>query len=206
MSIQNQINSIKDKLQKLRELDQTFQIFGSEKHLYKFNPVKTEMEVEIFESKHQILLPLEYKVFIQEIGNGGAGPYYGLEPLENGRSIDLDQKNNDALIELSKPFPHTSHWNLEFGYLKEEDENEYFRFKDEYYDPKHLNGLLRISNFGCGISLNLVVNGPEYGHIWADDITNGNGLFPDPYFQTEKRLTFLEWYELWLDVSIADCE
>jgi len=27
--------------------------------------------------------------------------------------------------------------------------------------------------------------------------------FPDPYFGNEGRITFLDWYELWLDKSLS---
>ena len=35
-----------------------------------------------FEEKHNLLLPEEYKFFLTQIGNGGAGPYYGLYSLD----------------------------------------------------------------------------------------------------------------------------
>lgn len=72
-----------------------------------------------------------------------------------------------------------------------------------FYDDNFINWLLRVSNFGCGIRLNLVVNGAEKGNIWVDDRTNNNGQFPDPYFETTERMDFLKWYETWLDISLA---
>ena len=61
---------------------------------------------------------------------------------------------------------------------------------------------MRISNFGCGVIINLVVKGPEYGYIWADDRVNNNGIFPDRYFGNTEKLTFLGWYELWLEKAL----
>ena len=49
---------------------------------------------------------------------------------------------------------------------EEEYENQYEVFSETYFDSKHVNGLIAICNYGCGISLNLVVNGQEYGNIW----------------------------------------
>lgn len=54
-----------------------------------------------------------------------------------------------------------------------QNEEEYHKLDEEYYSTKWANGLLKISNYGCGISLNLVVNGKEYGNIWFDDRCNG---------------------------------
>lgn len=35
-----------------------------------------------YENKYNIKLPEEYIFFLTQVGNGGAGPYYGLYPLE----------------------------------------------------------------------------------------------------------------------------
>lgn len=115
------------------------------------------------------------------------------EPLENGRFSDLDYKRKDDLIDLTKPFLHTNHWN--FNEVTEENEEEYF-------ENKWINGLLRISNFGCGISINLVVNGIEHGNLWGDDRCNDQGIFPETYSDNNVRIQFLDWYEAWLDKEL----
>ena len=75
--------------------------------------------------------------------------------------------------------------------------------QEEYYHSKWANGLLRIANYGCGTFINLVTNGPEYGKIWVDDRQNEGGIYPDHLRKNSQRLTFLEWYELWLDQMLA---
>ncbi len=201
----DQLNQIKEKLDRLKKLDRSLHAFGAEKHKYKLNKIKSERELTNFEKEHKITLPTGYREFIKQIGNGGAGPYFGLEPIENGIYADLDYKNADHLNDLSKPFPHTQHWNLDFGEVTSENEDEYFRKKDkEYFQNKWTNGILRVSNFGCGVSLNLVVNGKEYGNMWVDDRCNDQGIYPNPYFDTEGRVTFLNWYELWLDKELKE--
>ncbi len=67
-----------------------------------------------------------------------------------------------------------------------------------------MEGALRISNFGCGVSLNLIVNGKEYGNIWADDRCNDQGIYPDPYYKKSGRIQFLDWYEYWLNDSLKN--
>ena len=78
------------------------------------------------------------------------------------------------------------------------------REERKYFSDKWLQGLLRICNYGCGLSLNLVVNGSEYGHIWVDDRGNDGGLYPDNHFGQTGRTKFLDWYELWLDQSLEE--
>ncbi len=209
--MKEQLDRIINKLKMLRELDKSFHIFGSKIHKYKFNSCKSEEELRFFEKENNIILPLGYREFLKYIGNGGAGPYYGLEALENGRYVDLDYKKEENLIDLSKPFEFTESWNFDFTELEEmdskteEDEEKIERYLYEnYYHNKFINGLLRISNFGCGVSINLVVNGKEKGKIWVDDRANDNGIYPDHYFENDEKLNFLDWYELWLDNSISE--
>jgi hypothetical protein len=96
----------------------------------------------------------------------------------------------------------TEAWNLKFEDMQEE---QYHQIKDEeYFDDKWTNGLLRISNFGCGVSMNLVANGSEYGNIWVDDRCNDGGIYPDQYFGNKGRIKFLPWYEAWLDKSLNE--
>ncbi|MGE6220002.1 SMI1/KNR4 family protein [Nubsella zeaxanthinifaciens] len=205
MKFEQQINRIKDKLNRLKEADQDFEIFGSDTHEYNLNPAKTEEELMKFETENQITLPDEYREFLLFVGNGGAGPYYGLEPLEHGREVDLDYVSGKYLLDLSKPFQFTEPWNVEFEEADDDNYEEIEQQKIEnYYDNKFSNGLLRISNFGCGVRMNIVVNGKEKGNIWVDDRTNGNGIFPDPYFDITDKITFLDWYELWLDKSLKE--
>lgn len=203
--MKEQIERIKIKFQQLRQLDKDFEVFGSEKHKYLFNQTKSEKELLDFEERNSIKLPIAYKEFLKQIGNGGAGPYYGLEPIENGLFADLDYKDESELNDLSKPFPHIEHWNLDFGEVTDENEDAFFKQKDEeYYQNKWANGLLRVSNFGCGVSVNLVVNGTEYGNLWIDDRCNEQGIYPNPYIENRERITFLDWYEHWIDTELKE--
>lgn len=168
------------------------------------NAVMTEQSLGEFELEHHIKLPEGYRDFLKYMGNGGAGPYYGLEPLGNGLFMDLDYKDRSGKINPSLEFGFTDAWNLPISKYEDTITDEEYELliqkrEQEYFDPKWTNGLLRICNFGCGVSINLVVNGPEYGHIWVDDRCNDGGVYPDHYFGNKERLGFLDWYELWLD-------
>lgn len=204
-----QLENIKNKLEKLRQLDNNLEIFGAEKHRYMLNPTVSIDTIKQFEVKHKIVLPEEYVAFLTTLGNGGAGPFYGLEPLENALFDDLDYKNKERSLNPSKPFLHTEAWNMEFEPVgenenQEENDRQYEEFTSQYFDKKHMNGVIAICNYGCGISLNLVVNGKEYGHIWTDDRVNDGGIYPTIQLDEKDKITFLDWYELWLDKSILE--
>jgi len=197
-----QISVIRQKLKELKRKDPAFQVFGSSSHRYQSKGRLYENEVKSFERAYNIELPPDYREFIMQIGNGGAGPYYGLESLADGIYQDLDNKKKADLINPSLEFPFTEAWNMDY-YNEEEEEPDELKEK-EYFDSKWANGLLRLSNFGCGVSMNLVVNGKECGNIWVDDRCSDGGIYPDQYFGNEGRITFLTWYELWLDKSLSE--
>ena len=95
-----EIKIINEKLEKLIKLDKDFSIFGSSSHEYIINPKLTEEEIQNFEEKNQITLPDEYREYLKNIGNGGAGPFYGLLELED----------NDNVISCEYYRPHNAHY------------------------------------------------------------------------------------------------
>ena len=62
--MKEQIERIKTKFDRLKQLDKNFEVFGSEKHKYLFNPTKSEKELIDFEKNNSIKLPVEYKEFL----------------------------------------------------------------------------------------------------------------------------------------------
>ena len=203
MDIDNQILYVRQSLTKLKTHDKKFRVFGSSTHKYLLNPVIRESEVRAFENKYAINLPEAYRRFLIELGNGGAGPYYGLQTLEDSLFADLDYKRANEFLNPSKPFLLTEKWNMTFeGDYSNEQERQ--AFEEEYFKDSWVNGLLRICNYGCGASLNLVVNGAEYGNIWVDSRGNDEGIYPDPYFGQSERTQFLDWYILWLNKSLKE--
>ena len=80
------IESIKKKLEELRNLDKRYSIFGAERHRYKLNKTLSEKEIHQIETDHQIVLSEEYKALLQYLGNGDAGCGYGLERIESKKN------------------------------------------------------------------------------------------------------------------------
>jgi hypothetical protein len=62
---------------------------------------------------------------------------------------------------------------------------------DDLIAPIYLNGTIELGSDGCGMTWVLVVSGPQLGRIWR---LSEFGAYPcDP------PLSFLDWYEAWLD-------
>ncbi|WP_126243325.1 SMI1/KNR4 family protein [Chitinophaga rhizosphaerae] len=209
LEITEQFERIRSKFSQLSTRDAGQTVFGSTSHRYLFHQPVSIQEIESFETRHGIRLPAEYTLFLTEMGNGGAGPYYGLEMLKNVLYTDLDYRKPDELLNPSAPFPHTTGWNAEFKptVSEEEDlqgyEEQYETFSDMYFDPSWMNGAIAICNYGCGIGIHLVVNGPAHGTIWADLRGSDNGIQPASVSGNTAPPTFFDWYESWLDESLA---
>ena len=72
------IESISADLDRCRSAKRLPKVFGAESHRFELNPAVRKSIVTNFESKYRIELPEDYRRFITELGNGGAGPYYGV--------------------------------------------------------------------------------------------------------------------------------
>lgn len=101
---------------------------------YELNPVIAEDRVELFEHAYLIRLPSEYRDFLVQIGNGGAGPYYGIFPLgtvDDNFAVRAWKVNDSLVGDPSKPFRFEDAWNdttnLPPDDLLEKNEEEYWR-------------------------------------------------------------------------------
>jgi hypothetical protein len=108
--------SILAALEALKRRDARRQLFGGDSHDYALNPPLPAAEVEAFERKHSITLPDDYKYFLTQVGNGGAGPFHGVLPLGEWAFTDRLHKIDDPEWHIDgepgQPFQHTQAWNL----------------------------------------------------------------------------------------------
>jgi hypothetical protein len=194
------------KIEQLRSMDAALKLFGAGTHRYRFNPPLEPEAVAAFEASQALRLPEDYREFILNVGNGGAGPCYGIYPLLPEGSIHHGWSNKDhARIDLSVPFPHAGDWDA--AWLDEIDwdagERPDDSLMEEYLDTRHMAGSLCLCHRGCGDFWLLVVKGDERGNIWMDGRGNLSGIFPESGAHGE-RLSFSQWYLNWLDECLKE--
>ncbi len=194
------MNSIAKYIEVLRVKDAACTLYGANKHRYTPDSPATLKSVEDFEDRYSVKLPLDYRKHIMTFSNGGPGPGMGLVSLTNCTMRDLDSRQSLYSTIPSLPFPLSAEWNLE-PVDPDVDEAAYRTFETNYYSEYYDRGVIRLSNYGCGIWCNLVVNGDEFGHVWFDDRTNENGIRPAS-FKGQSRITFADWYAAWIEESL----
>ena len=82
-------------------------VFGADEHRFVLNPPIPEAQAATFEAEHNVQLPAEYRHFLTAIGNGGAGPFYGVFPFGMmdagfGQASWIDHQG--IVGKLSEPF------------------------------------------------------------------------------------------------------
>ena len=199
-------NYINESLQRLFAAN--VDIFGANDHRFQFNPPLSDAVVGEFERRHRVSLPSEYRHFITEIGNGGAGPYYGVFPLGQmdglGNDFQAWQENDGFVGILSAPFPLSSSWNDLQAKPSDEDlekdEERYGRELDQFASSL-TNGALPICHGGCALRIWLVICGSQTGYLWRDARSEYGGLRPLRTAE-DKPATFSAWYTEWLEAAL----
>ena len=137
------IAEVKDVVARLQTLDRRRVTFGAGRYNYRFKAPLAITQIEEFERRYAIELPVSYRRFLTEVGNGGPGPYYGVTPL----ALDAPQLRQDFPYDKPTTF---------------DDETP-----DELWD-KPIPGAIEIGEYGCATYFLLVLKGPHAGTIWWD--------------------------------------
>ncbi len=212
----DRLDRIRTKLERLRAADSSFSVFGSDAHQYRLRPPLPPEALSDLEKHLGVQLPDEYRLFVAQLGDGGAGPYYGLIPLDDHDLEDLTQPDLTR-----KPFRWTAAFNpydwddpcsQEDVWCDDEDDSdeemaeEGNREEDEEAPQRQIilgvPGALYICHYGCGIRLLLIVNGQSCGEVWRDAQNDDAGLRPE-CDDRSRHMGFMDWYERWLDESLA---
>lgn len=201
---------IHDRLRRLAARDRSRVVFGAMSHKYALNPPLDAAVLDAFDREHEIVLPHDYRHFLTHIGDGGAGPWYGVNPFGH----DDDGRWEDTLLvgDVGQPFRFSAPWNLSEEFWESdprgaegislEDEDRLVeewdrRENDAYWNPALMNGAIPISHLGCALRQWLVVHGPQRGFIWNDFRADQRGLSPVSGADGSP-LTFTAWYLAWL--------
>jgi hypothetical protein len=181
-------------------------VFGAELHGFHLNPVLTEAAVAGFERRHGVRLPSDYRSFLTSVGDGGAGPFYGVFPL--GKVDDnfaLRDWREADVGDLSEAFPFHEDWNdlavKPTDELLQRDEPEYWRrmesFESTYWSTALVNGAFPICHQGCALRILLVATGDQAGYLWDDRRTEYAGI-RRIRLEDSSPATFSGWYAEWL--------
>ncbi|GAA2542072.1 SMI1/KNR4 family protein [Winogradskya consettensis] len=168
---------IRARLAAAHAADPALERFHGMRNGYLLGPPLTDSQVAVFEGRHGITLPEDYRTFLLEVGNGGAGPHHGLFPLGQfplGHVPSVRGEGDD----LSAPFPHTEEW------------NDRTLSEDDYFDDRWVAGSMVVGEYGSGAFYRLVVTGPARGRIWFDSRGSDQGMWPESTFHT--------WYSMWV--------
>jgi HEAT repeat protein len=149
--------------------------FGSRSHQFVLNPPLAEAAVARFEAEHGVPLPAGYRAFVTRLGDGGAGPYYGLLPLEQGAAAGGGILSRPS--PLSPAMPGSTEENL----------------ITERWPEQLTDGAITLVEQGCAHSSMLIVTGAHRGTV----VNLDPDLSAPPYFTRDTG--FLAWYKRWLD-------
>ncbi|MET8199455.1 SMI1/KNR4 family protein [Micromonospora taraxaci] len=164
-------------------------MFGADSHRFRIGPALSEDAVVVFEKRHGVTLPPDYRGFITTVGHGGpgrfggAGPFYGLFSIEDWEWALLGDPD---VTMLARPFP-AEPGRVYDDCLAEASPGE---------DDEPYRGTLALSHQGCDDLSLLVLSGPARGRV-VETCPGKQG----PRFTQDPD--FLSWYERWLDAVLA---
>ena len=154
-------------------------------HRYRLEAPIVADEIVTFERQHGITLPEDYRQFLTQVGNGGAGPDYGIYSLGEGEEGPLP-----AIVLENLP--------VEFALDEPWNDMDLLEKPESYYSYELLAGAIPIATRGCALDYWMVVSGPRRGEIWLDKRTDGEGV--EPICEVDGlHMTFGLWYASWLE-------
>ena len=167
----------------------------------------SEEEINAYEEKNKIRLPLEYRRFLKEIGNGirfvEPNPQFRYQcgRLQYREIYGIELRKNRKYYKYAFPFGEEGYLNdhpfyPECVFNRGEDlEDVCLACDHRYICPDGIedftekamhHGSMEITYAGCSYYYNLVLNGPHRGEVWASG---------DDWFRPFKKSfsEYLEW-------------
>lgn len=170
--------------------------FGAAAHQYELRPPLSDLRIAELEAAAGVRLPDDYRDFLLEVGDGGAGPSYGLVPF--------DQPEQRAMMEgvfaphgiepLEVPARAASEPGAEVA-AEVPTTAASSSSKSGPRAPLLLpwHGVVLLSHLGCGYLAYLVLEGPHRGQVWLDLGSNGPPVCIAPHF--------IAFYTDWLSAA-----
>lgn len=194
-------DEITEILKQARRIDFKCELFGTKKHKYRLNPSISVSFVRALEEKYEFSLPDDYFRFITEIGDGGAGPDYGIEPFadlvkkrKNQYAEEYQEAYRNSLKNSFSPRPMQIDEFEEFAIGTKEDylqnPNRYFIYEKSDGERCHLDGFYVLGTQGCQWDFGLVTTGEMCGKVF---VTDNEGAY------CLEANSFEEFYQNWLD-------
>ncbi|MFJ3792266.1 SMI1/KNR4 family protein [Kitasatospora sp. NPDC090091] len=206
---------VREEVLALREAPFAAKVFGAGQgfgHEFRLEAPLGEAEVAAAEAEFGVSFPPDYRSFLLEVGAGGAGPHYGLFPLQrDGQGwhwSDGGVRNDGTLLgrdflsveeRTRRETEYEAREPVEADFPDEESYRAAFRAWDEEWerlDPELTAGAICLNHEGCGYYILLVVTGPERGTLWFDG--RAADLSLQPLTGEAERLGFRAWYLDWL--------
>ncbi|QEU92058.1 hypothetical protein CP970_15150 [Streptomyces kanamyceticus] len=185
-----------------------FQEYG---HRFELRPVLTEEQIGAVEWRRGVAFPAEYRGFLLEVGAGGAGPDYGLfpvEPVEDAAPYAYGTNASPPPFRPERTAEWEEHQSAEpqrSAYGDTAGEAERFREDHAAWDARDdelleglTDGALYVSEQGCAYYTLLALTGPERGTMWHDARAAAEGVVPVEFVGGTARVTFAQWYVHWL--------
>lgn len=200
---------LRARLDELRGRDAALATFGARAHRFQATPAPAAA-IAAFEARHGARLPAAFVELLREVTDGGAGPGYGLVPLERPARADVAED----LARLGEPFAAGEFLTLEPPDVDPDDEDAHAAAMDHYW--REMPGTMTLVHYGCGIRAQLVVTGPLAGQVLLDQRADTAGVrrftravdgrwncWERPAVDDRTPLDVLAWYGDWLDASLA---
>ncbi len=193
-------------LEQARRMDPKLELFGVSDHQYRLgSPVDLSFVLSIEEEYH-FRFPEDYVQFITEVGDGGAGPGYGLYAFgfyQTEPKSSRDAKIRDSYLRGLSREPRLLP--LEPDDLKYSciSEDEYKQNPEKYFVTGNFNwdndtpyGFFHLGTYGCACDYGLITAGERRGQVFRYDVECG--------FELE-ACSFQAFYQEWLD-AVSDTE
>lgn len=195
-------------LNQARKIDKKYELFGASKHRYKLNPPISVPFVKSIEEKYGFTLPEDYFRFITEVGDGGAGPDYGIqsftELLTEGvdsysKSYWEEYRQSQAIPFVPRPMviDELEDFAIATKEAFERNPDNYFVYEKEDEEACcDTDGFFTLGTHGCQWDFGLIITGEKRGQVFDYDNEGGYGFVAD---------SFREFYQNWLE-EIADID